>query len=196
MVDLELDVFTAFAKCRHAYHSRWATLQGAAYAGSICVGSRFVDNGDSTVTDRLSNLTWEKKVDDLSERDKDNEYTWSTGSPFKETGTVFTTFLNTVNDGAFAGVSGWRLPTLAELQTIVLDFPCRGQIMSFTCSCPASPCIDPALDAANTGGDRYWSTTPYLPVADLQWAVQFANGGVSAAGRDDSNFARSVRGGL
>ena len=36
----------------------------------------FVDNGNGTVTDWTTNLTWEKKTNDGGNNDKDNLYTW------------------------------------------------------------------------------------------------------------------------
>ncbi len=42
-------------------------------------------------------LMWEKKTDDGTIHDKDNVYTWSTGSPYNPDGTTFFTFLATLN---------------------------------------------------------------------------------------------------
>jgi hypothetical protein len=44
-------------------------------AGSMCIGSRFVDNG-TTATDRLTELVWEKKTNDASVHDASNSYAW------------------------------------------------------------------------------------------------------------------------
>src|SRR5215471_7514636 len=145
------DRYAGFAKCRHKYFRTWAALQS--YTGSTCVGERFTDNLDQTVTDNLTELTWEKKDNGGGVHDKDNFYAYSTAS-YKEDGTAFATFLTDsltgLNVVGFGGANGWRLPTLAELQTIVLDFECKGVGFSPACVCPSSPCIEPALDAANT----------------------------------------------
>ena len=103
---------------------------------------------------------WEKKTDDGGINDKDNGYSWSiTGAPYAESGSAFTSFLLTVNVGGFAGANGWRLPTVAEVQTILLDFRCTGEGGGPTCRCPSFPCVDPALDFANTHSG--FSTGPF-----------------------------------
>lgn len=88
---LDFDEFAARAKCRHTYFRTWTRFQGkAALAGSTCIGRRFIDNGDQTVTDNLTTLVWEKKVarDNLASadpHDADNAETWGpstrTGQP-------------------------------------------------------------------------------------------------------------------
>ena len=192
------DVYESSARCRHNYFRQWATLQGAAYTGSTCISNRFTDNGDQTVTDNLSGLTWEKKSDDGSIHDKDNSYTWSTGSPFKESGTAFTGFLGTVNGGGgFGGANGWRLPTVAELQTILLDFACTGAFGGTQCQCGSTPCIEPALDAINTCSTFHWSATTYLGYPQGAWIVDFSDGLVGVGyPKNAPSCVRAVRGGL
>lgn len=196
------DEFAAFAKCRHAYAGRWTLFQNPnrkpSLLGSTCIGTRFTNNGDQTVTDNLSGLIWEKKsnldgtTNFADPHDGDNAYTWSTGAPYRENGTAFTSFLETVNSGAgFAGANGWRFPTLAELQTIVLDFACRG-----ACSCPSLPCVDPALDGANTQSYYYWSANGLVSPIFGRWGVAFGTGNVTDGYATGNSYARAVRGGL
>lgn len=188
--------FAAFAKCRHTYFKKWATLQGAAYAGSTCIGSRFTDNGDGTVTDNLSMLTWEKKVDyDTIPTgnwfDADDLHEWSNGAPWKEDGSAFSSLASDVNLGGFGGADGWRLPSLAELQTILLDFPCTAA----SCTCPSAPCIDPALDATNTLLFLYWSATSHVS-SPTAWTVQFDGADVDHFVKTSNYAVRAARGGL
>jgi hypothetical protein len=196
---VSLDASAAFARCRHTYFKNWTKFQSkASLVGSTCVGTRYTDNGDQTVTDNLSGLVWEKKDDLGGDHDKDNSYTWSTGAPWAENGTVFTSFLSTVNGGGgFAGANGWRLPTLAELQTIVLDFACTGAFGGAECTCPSSPCVDPALDASNTQASYYWSSTTNAYGPSNAWLVFFYDGGNGYwFGKGYTLFVRAVRGGL
>ena len=65
---------------------------------------RFVDNGDGTITDTQTGLMWEKKSDDGSIHDKDNRYTWSTGTNNPD-GTAFTVFLAQLNDRCADGTT-------------------------------------------------------------------------------------------
>lgn len=184
-----------FAKCRHKFFSRWAKLQGAAYTGSTCTGSRFTDNLDDTVTDNLSGLTWEKKNDFGGPNDKDAVYSWSTNSPWVGDGTLFTTYLSPLNSSGHFGVtSDWRLPTLVELQTISMDFECTAA----SCSCGSIPCIEPALDASNTQSDLYWSATTVADsVGAFAWSVNFLNAVPTPyEGKPAARYVRLVRGGL
>ena len=107
-----------------------------------------MDNGDGTVTDNLTGLVWEKKSHNGDVHDFTNYYSWSTGSPYNGNGTVFTSFLadgaTSLNEVGFAGANDWRLPTFAELQTILRpEFePCMGN----------PPCVYSVFDSGCTLG--------------------------------------------
>lgn len=188
--------FEAFAQCRHTYFSQWAAFRATdGLAGSTCVGARFTDNG-VTVTDNLTGLVWEKKTTDGGVHDGHNLYTWSSGSSFAEDGTVFSGFLRTVNDAGFAGSSGWRLPTLAELQTVMLDFTCPSAGPD-PCHCPSAPCIDPALDATSTQPGLYWTATNDVGDPSIARHVYFGNAfEYKVPHKTGQNYVRAVRGGL
>ncbi len=161
---------------------------------------RFVDNGDGTICDHQTGLMWEQKdaedgVEDLNNpHDLDNSYTW-TGDGFGGTapnGTAFTDFLARLNGVAagsspseqLAGYSDWRLPTSAELQTLLLEpFPCS-----------ISPCIiDPIF--APTAAAAYWSSTSVASSPAVAWGVSFGDGIVFTSGKSNGRRVRAVRGG-
>jgi hypothetical protein len=193
---VSFDHFAASAKCRHTYFKKWSTFQTKrSFAGSSCIGIRFTDNGDGSVTDNLTGLVWEKKTNDGSVHSEGNVYTWSLGSN-NEDGTAFTSFLGALNGGrGFAGANGWRLPTLVELQTIVLDFACTGAGGGPRCSCSLDPCIDGTFGP--TQSNYYWSATRYVPSLFNAWGVFFVTGNVNFLDDELSNFyVRAVRGGL
>src|SRR5206468_3617426 len=108
-------------------------------------GSRYVANGDGTVTDNQTGLMWERKTGTVDTsnpsdvHDVNNLYSWSSGL-VQPDGTLFTTFLATLNGGdyynptdmldesalpgtCFANHCDWRIPTIVELQAILLA-PC------------------------------------------------------------------------
>ncbi len=74
---------------------------------------------------------------------------------------------------------GWRLPTRAELLTLVDDTRYH-------------PAIDPAFECKP---NYYWTVTPYAPDGDYAWYVFFYDGGAGAYRRDNGGFVRAVRGG-
>jgi hypothetical protein len=179
-------------KCWIKYNKAWAKLQGLGTHPPCTAASRYTDNGDGTVTDNLTGLVWEKKTNldgvpnggDL--HDADNTYTWSTGSPYAEDGTAFTTFLSGLNTGAgFAGSKGWRLPTYVELLTILLpeEYPCSTQ-----------PCIDTPTFGP-TQSDYYWSSTLNFTAAEIAWEVYFTDGIAYNADKILPSYVRAVRGG-
>jgi hypothetical protein len=167
-------------KCAEVYSRMLVRLQGRAKGtGSTCDGAQLVDNGDGTVTDRLTGLQWEQKTDDGSVHDKDDRYSWS-GAGGLANGTVFTSFLPALNGACFAGHCDWRLPTLTELQTILTgQYPQGG--------------VDQVLGPL---GDYYWSTSTEPGMPDLAWVLSFQDGSRATAAKDGTFNVRAVRGSL
>jgi hypothetical protein len=144
--------------------------------------------GDGTVIDRLTGLQWEQKTDDMTPHDKDNLYSWSTtgdGDTADADGTAFTSFLLALNAAGFAGHYDWRLPTIAELQTILLEpYPCT-----------TSPCIDPVFGPTIAGGG--WSATTNADSPSDACYVAFNSGYVGDGGfKGYAFYVRAVRAGL
>jgi hypothetical protein len=210
-----------------------------AVRGGSVAAPRFTDNGDGTITDHRTNLTWEKKVQRDGNmvagnlQDADNTYPWSctdsANAPCQPTAeaasacsagvegngsacaqcsvvagacsdTVWT-WLTALNAAGFAGHSDWRIPTVEEVQSVVL----------YT---GVSPPIDPAFEGAmcNTGTMctditlpkcsctntllAYWSATISAPPSAFPWEIKFDRGFVDAkTGFVAGNFVRAVRGG-
>lgn len=179
----------ASSKCQQKYASTWPKLQSKfTGSGTPCELSRLVDNG-TTVTDNLTGLQWEKKLDDGSVHDKDNSYTWTWAGDLDETnadGTAFDDFLWSVAGGCFEGHCDWRLPTRAELMTILSE--------SYPCS--TSPCLAATFGLAQSS----FHATASQVTSDFTntgiWVVNFADGGQTQLAKTAGLPARAVRGGL
>ncbi|MDI6795455.1 MAG: DUF1566 domain-containing protein [Desulfatibacillaceae bacterium] len=162
-----------------------------------------------TVADNFTGLVWEVKQDadgfanygNLN--DADNTYAWYDDVEFPDDGDeekgfwnneVNTqVFINALNAARYGGFSDWRLPTVAELATLILPDG-------------SHPAINQKY-FPNTSLGPYWSSTTYL--ADAQgdalkaWRVRFghpiannepASGIVIEESKAVEFFARAVRG--
>ena len=144
--------------------------------------------------DNVTGLIWEVKTAS-GLRNQVHTYTWyMTNSPDGNNGTVsggtcatagrcdtekFTVDVNTTGLCGFN--TGWRMPTVKELQGIA-DF---GRV---------NPAIDPTY-FPNTPSSYVWSGTPFASYPDYSYRVDFGNGGNPYWYRNSSNSARLVRGG-
>ena len=175
---------TLAGKCRLKYQTAFSKM-AAAGGAPLCSGPRFVDTGSGTIVDKLTALEWEQKTDDGTIHDKDNTYSWSASGSAAD-GTAFTTFLATLNGGAcFAGHCDWRLPTVAELQTILEG------------SSPCTTCLDAVFLPAQTF--PHWTASEDPDLTDLARQVSFTPGvpaNVNNGIKTAAGPVRGVRGGL
>jgi hypothetical protein len=173
------------AKCRSKYASAWLKIQAhAAGTGATCDSAdRFVDNGDGTVTDLFTGLVWEKKTNDASVHDVGMIFRLdASGITSLGDGAAYTTFLAALNDGCFAGRCDWRIPTLAELQTMRAE------------PCTTPTCVDAAFGPSD--GQYFWTSTPKATEPDRGWTVRFSDGALVDRSRGEDFRVRAVRGQL
>lgn len=164
--------------CIAKLSATWTKLQ-ALDESPTCGGlSRFVDNG-STMTDRLTLLTWEKKsgaadnaINYADARDPDNAYALNFDND--DDGAAYNDFLADLNAGTgFSDANSWRLPTLAELLTI-----------------RNVPEIGPSFPS------WYWSRSVDQTNSGQARRTHFGTGEIQTAPKWGVNLARAVRGGL
>jgi len=172
-----------------------ACAAGCTFDTSGCYATRFDTSGD-TIIDHETGLEWEKKTTTAGSganyadpHDVDNVYTWTAGTT-AATGTAFTDFLDKLNGQAgagtgFAGHYDWRLPTVAELESIV-------ELTATGCG-SGSPCI--ASSFGPTQSDRYWSSTTYQNFPSHAWYGNFLFGLTDGFFKTDGYFVRAVRSG-
>ena len=171
------------------------TCAGTGQDGELQKGvvRSYTDNGDGTVTDNQTGLTWEKKSDDGSIHDKDNTYIWSDAFD------VFIAGLNTAN---FAGHNDWRLPNQIESLSLI-DFNEHDPSIdaAFNNNCGANSSGNPGCLVTNcscTGnGAGFWSSTSALVNPQFAW-ITFFNFGINNNAHKtlELHYARAVRGGL
>jgi hypothetical protein len=114
-----------------------------------------------TVYDTKTKLTWQRTAPTTAMTAADAK-TYCTGVAATLSGT------------------GWRLPTMKELQSLV-DF-----------SQPTGPLIDPAPFPA-TPLSFFWSSTPVAGVPTAVWTVYFSDGGPNTFDVRVTNSVRCVR---
>ena len=125
--------------------------------------------------DNVTGLIWEVKTADGGLRDRNNTYTWYQldGPNMGNSGTQnggscvgsacdTTGFVQAVNAQGLCGATGWRLPTVGELHSIVH----HGR---------TSPAIDTSF-FPNTPSSFFWSASPYAGNSGYAWSVSFITG--------------------
>ena len=119
----------------------------------------YTDNGDGTITDKVTGLVWEKSPS-------------PTVAQCIGSGTATATFpAVTCGQGQALAYcagkgGGWRLPSRVELVSLV----------DFTIASPG-PTINAALPG--TPGDRFWTSAPFAASAGFAWYVDFKDGATS-----------------
>jgi len=140
-------------------------------------GNRFIDNGDGTITDRVTNLMWVKDPSQIPGG------LW--GTPGSPTNMVWPDAVDNCENLIYAGYSDWRLPNIRELMSIV-DY---GKYY---------PAID-TLYFPNTMLDGYWSSTALDPYPENAWMIWMYEGWQGADWIDPTGYpyyVRPVRGGV
>ncbi|MBI4682211.1 MAG: DUF1566 domain-containing protein, partial [Nitrospirae bacterium] len=136
----------------------------------------YTDNGNGTVTDNNTGLTWQKQDDGAT-------HNW-----YQASGTYHASYNPSSQDVCgslnLGGYSDWRLPAKKELITIVdYSIPYPGTTIN-TAYFP------------NTKSASYWSSTTFAYNPSLAWDIYFGWGFVGySLGKDYGYYVRCVRGG-
>ena len=134
-----------------------ATVAYASSANANAPGGRYTTSG-GTVYDTKTKLTWQQAVPSTT-------YTWIGAKAYCASLSL--------------GGTGWCLPTVKELQTIVDDSQ-------------TNPSIDTTA-FPSTPPSYFWSSSPFAGSSSLAWNVYFSNGITNYNAVSDTYNVRCVR---
>lgn len=134
--------------------------------------SRFLNNGDGTVTDSVTKLTWKRCSEGVSGKTCESgsavTYTWPEA-------------IEAAAASTFAGKKDWRLPTIQELDSII----------EYKCTMPSvNADIFPVTPISN-----FWSSSPFAGYPNGSWNINFNDGSHESCSRNWNLYVRLVRGG-
>lgn len=122
-------------------------------SSSQALDSRYLDNGDGTITDKQTQLMWKKCSEGLSGADcstgQAEELLWSVAMKKYATPTQF------------AGHADWRMPSIAELRTVILcsDETSLEQALKKSCGRESYPFYTSHPKAFPNSSIGYWSSS-------------------------------------
>lgn len=133
--------------------------------------SRFLDNGNGTITDIGTNLMWQKcqlgtEGENCQNDNPSIRFNWQEA-------------LEVASMNSFAGYDDWRLPNVKELRSIV-----------------EQRCFNPAINSIyfpNTFGSNFMSASPDDNSESYVWRVSFFDGTSGRNFRYSTSYVRLVR---
>ena len=144
---------------------------GALLRGVAWPTPRFTDNGNGTVTDKLTGLIWMQDANILGKK------TWTTALA---TANTLASGSGGLTDGSVAG--DWRLPNRKELESLV------------DCS-TAEPALPPGHPFTNVQSLYYVSSSTNADSTTYSWGVVFSTGLVASGSKSTIYNVWCVRGG-
>jgi hypothetical protein len=160
-VDYPCQDLTPFYTCQGQF-ADWSPTYSA---------SAFTVNSDGTVKDSRSGLVWQRTLPAT--------YTGCSGRLSVGGDTCSLAEAKAYCAGLAPAGTGWRLPTKAELESIVDDSR-------------YNPAIDPTA-FPGTPSDYFWSSSPYVGSAGFAWGVLFDFGFSNYSGPTSTYRVRCVR---
>jgi len=148
--------------------------------GVVWPNPRFKDNGNGTVSDKLTELIWLKNANTFGVR------TWE--EALSDANTLSSGSAG-ITDGSVAG--DWRLPNVKELHSLI-DFAYTGPALSSASGESRWASGDAFIGVQSDG---YWSSTTYSNVTSNTWYVYLVNGCVSYNNKASTYYVWPVRAG-
>ncbi|MBF0564505.1 MAG: DUF1566 domain-containing protein [Nitrospirae bacterium] len=123
-------------------------------AGTVWPNPRFTDNGDGTVTDNLTGLTWTKDAGTPTAGSCTGGYMPWQNAP---------NYVSCLNKASYLGHTDWRLPNITELRSLA----------DYSQSNPALPAGNPFTTAQTF---YYWSSSTYASIPSEAWLAGMDGG--------------------
>ncbi|MGR0481860.1 MAG: Lcl domain-containing protein [Candidatus Electronema sp. V4] len=146
---------------------------------------QYIDNGDGTIIDTKTGLMWKRCAEGLfgvnCEKGETEIYTWDEA-------------VKRFKNVAYAGYSDWRLPTVAELKTLV---QCSNGVQDNDSGRCKDGSKRPTINQQafpNTEAIFFWSGSPLTDGSDGAWYVSFSYGYSDIFDRGSGSVVRLVRG--
>ncbi len=184
--------------CQVQYSNNTSSNPTSTPAKAVVIDGRYHDNGNGTITDRKTNLTWMRCS-------LGQQWTGSTCAGVAMD-INWNDALKTAMSFSYAGHSDWRVPTVDELDTLVQCPAGRkpsarpnGEYVTDTNGfCNGSEYNNPKINIIafpNTPSRVFWSSSPYANNSDYAWYVYFNYGCVNHYLKNDHGHVRLVRAG-
>lgn len=150
--------------------------------GAVLTSARFIDNGDGTLADTVTGLTWLKKADCVNQ-------TWATA-------------LSTVNglasgqcglsDGSSAGQ--WRMPNRSEMLSLSDRAPTFPQAAYLNGQYQANTSVNgPVVFTNFVVSDYYWTSTTNAADTSQAWSLYSCDFGVYNMAKSATRYTLAVR---
>lgn len=154
----------------------------AVQAGAPLTSPRFIDNGDGTLADTVTGLTWLKKADCLLQP-------WSGALAAVN---ALASGQCGLADGSAAGQ--WRLPNRAEMLSLSDRAPTFPQAAYLNGQYQAATAVTgPAVFDHFIVSDYYWTSTTSAADGSEAWAVYSCDFGVYNVAKSELRYALAVR---
>lgn len=127
--------------------------------------TRFMDNGDRTVTDKLTGLTWAGDADPAG-----GHMRWQQALAY----------VASLNSRKYLGYNDWRLPNVNELKSLVNKQPDLARWLT-------------SQGFRSVRKDYYWTSSTYAAYTACAWSVGMVSGIVAGRGKEDAGYVWPVR---
>ena len=159
-----------------------AGTDGALQLGAPLTSPRFIDNGDGTLHDTVSGLTWLKRADCIAS-------TW--GGALSAVNSLASGQCG-LTDGSTAGQ--WRLPNRNELLSLSDRAPTFPQASYFNGMAQANNTVTgPVIFQSFIVADYYWTSTTTASDATQAWTIYSCDFGVYNIAKGEVHYALAVR---